>query len=197
MGAPPTTRSRAARDALIEAHVRIVWIIAHRMKQGLPAHVEVDDLAGYGMFGLIEAAERFDPGVGESFVAFAWPRIRGSILDGRRQIDWVPRRVRDSGSPPQQRLVSLELFLHKSPWNDLPADGAAPDTAVVVSEGLADLRRAFGQLTHKQKQVIEGYYLEDNTLRVIGDRLGLSESRVSQIAAKAVARMRQLIDRAA
>ena len=88
-------RTRAGRDGLVERYAPLVRAIAHRIAVGLPAHVERADLVQSGVFGLIDAIERFDPARSPRFAAFAARRIRGAILDELRAQDWVPRTVRD------------------------------------------------------------------------------------------------------
>jgi RNA polymerase sigma factor FliA len=82
------------RTALIEEHVSLVRYLAARVGAKLPPGVEVDDLVGAGMLGLIDAAEKFDPSRGTRFRTYAERRIRGSILDHLRSLDWAPRSLR-------------------------------------------------------------------------------------------------------
>ena len=84
----------AARDELILHYAPLVHFVAGRMGVGLPGHVERADLVSYGIFGLIDAVERFDPDRGCRFETYAIARIKGNILDELRSLDWVPRSVR-------------------------------------------------------------------------------------------------------
>src|SRR5436309_12577718 len=83
-----------ARERLVVAYSPLVKYVAGRMASGLPAHVEEADLISYGMLGLISAIERFDPGRDIKFETFAVTRIKGSLIDELRSLDWVPRSVR-------------------------------------------------------------------------------------------------------
>src|SRR2546421_12380938 len=83
-----------AREGLVLAYSPLVKYVAGRMSTGLPAHVEEADLISYGLLGLISAIERFDPGREIKFETFAMTRIKGSIIDELRSLDWVPRSVR-------------------------------------------------------------------------------------------------------
>src|SRR3990170_4330076 len=83
-----------ARDELILAYSPLVKYVAGRMGTGLPAHVEEADLISYGLLGLIGALERFDPSRNIKFETYAISRIKGSIIDELRSMDWVPRSVR-------------------------------------------------------------------------------------------------------
>ena len=88
--------SDAAREQLIEGYAPLVKYVAGRVAIGLPPNVEFDDLVSYGIFGLIDAIDKFDPERGIKFETYAIARIRGAIMDGLRNNDWVPRSVRQS-----------------------------------------------------------------------------------------------------
>src|SRR4029079_7897816 len=83
-----------ARERLVLAYSPLVKYVAGRMSSGLPAHVEEADLISYGLLGLISAIERFDLEREIRFETFAVSRIKGSIIDELRSLDWVPRSVR-------------------------------------------------------------------------------------------------------
>lgn len=87
-------RTQRLRNELVVEYQPLVKSIARRVKDKLPPMVELDDLISYGNFGLIEAIERFDMDRGFQFETFAVKRIQGSIYDGIRAMDWVPRAVR-------------------------------------------------------------------------------------------------------
>src|SRR5215510_15562669 len=82
------------RDRLILNYAPIVKYVAGRLGSGLPAHVDEGDLVSYGLLGLIAAIERYDPERDVKFETYAIARIKGSILDELRALDWVPRSVR-------------------------------------------------------------------------------------------------------
>jgi RNA polymerase sigma factor for flagellar operon FliA len=84
----------SARERLILHYAPLVKYVASRVATGLPASVDQADLVSYGMFGLIDALEKFDPGRGNKFETYAIPRIKGAIIDELRAMDWVPRSVR-------------------------------------------------------------------------------------------------------
>ena len=88
------TRDQKVRDRLILTYAPLVKYVAGRLGSGLPAHVDDDDLVSYGLLGLIGAIERFDPERDIKFETFAIARIKGSIIDELRSMDWVPRSVR-------------------------------------------------------------------------------------------------------
>ncbi|MEP6653977.1 MAG: sigma-70 family RNA polymerase sigma factor [Myxococcales bacterium] len=79
------------RDQLVQQHLTLVQAIARKLKKQITARIDFDDLIGYGSKGLIEAAERFDPGHGVAFSTFAYYRVRGAMLDGLRTMGWYSR----------------------------------------------------------------------------------------------------------
>ena len=86
--------ARDVRDQLILHYSPLVKYVAGRVAVGLPQNVEQADLVSYGIFGLIDAIDKFDPSRGFKFETYAIARIKGAILDELRSIDWVPRSVR-------------------------------------------------------------------------------------------------------
>jgi RNA polymerase sigma factor FliA len=87
-------RARALRDRLVVHYLPLLRAVAHRLGSSLPSYVDVSDLVQCGVFGLIDAVERYDPARCSRFESYAAPRIRGAILDELRAQDWVPRTVR-------------------------------------------------------------------------------------------------------
>ena len=83
-----------AREKLILHYAPLVKYVASRVATGLPSSVDQHDLVSYGMFGLIDALEKFEPGRGNKFETYAVPRIKGAIIDELRAMDWVPRSIR-------------------------------------------------------------------------------------------------------
>ena len=86
--------TREARERLILHYSPLVKFVAGRVAAGLPQSIEQSDLVSYGIFGLVDAIEKFDPGRGFKFETYAISRIKGAIIDELRSIDWVPRSVR-------------------------------------------------------------------------------------------------------
>jgi RNA polymerase sigma factor FliA len=227
-----------ARERLVLAYAPLVKYVAGRMSSGLPAHVEEADLISYGLLGLISAIERFDPGREIKFETFAITRIKGSIIDELRSLDWVPRSVRSKAREIEKMNAKLEHQLHRAPtdqematglgvstdefqeslvrisnssvvaldelWTvsdssgdqvsllDTIQDPLAPDPAhemdsTEMKDRLAD---AIARLPEREKLVVALYYYENLTLREIGEVLGVTESRVSQLHTKAVLRLK-------
>jgi RNA polymerase sigma factor for flagellar operon FliA len=80
----------SAREELVAVYAFLVRYVAGRMAIGMPSQIEVDDLESYGLFGLMEAIDRFDPGRGVKFETYATTRIRGAIIDQLRTDTWAP-----------------------------------------------------------------------------------------------------------
>src|ERR687891_2746551 len=109
------TGDQRAREQLVLAFSPLVKYVAGRMSTGLPAHVEESDLISYGLLGLISAIERFDPSREIKFETFAMTRIKGSIIDELRSLDWVPRSVRAKAREIERANAKLEHQLHRAP----------------------------------------------------------------------------------
>ncbi len=227
-----------ARDRLILAYAPLVKYVAGRMGSGLPAHIEESDLISYGLLGLIGALERFDPAREIKFETYAISRIKGSIIDELRSLDWVPRSVRSKAREIERVCARLENRLQRAPTDDeiagelgltLPEfhhalsqiantslvaldelwaiSGSDGDTASLIdtiedpksrdpsrmldlSEMKSRLAAAIDALPPREKIVIALYYYENLTLREIGEVLGVTESRVSQLHTKAILRLK-------
>ncbi|MGG6311146.1 FliA/WhiG family RNA polymerase sigma factor [Paenibacillus macerans] len=97
-----------AKKQLIEKYLHIVDYVSGRLAVGLPKNVSKDDLASNGVMGLIDAVEKFDYKRGLQFETYASWRVRGAILDGLRQGDWVPRSVREKAKKIEEGYQQLE-----------------------------------------------------------------------------------------
>lgn len=102
------------REEIILRYLPLVKYVAGRIAISLPPHVEIDDLTSYGIFGLIEAIERFDMTRGVKFETYAVARIRGSILDGLRALDWVPSGIRQKARALEKAYAKVEGNLGRS-----------------------------------------------------------------------------------
>jgi RNA polymerase sigma factor for flagellar operon FliA len=109
------TGERDLRDQLIVHYSPLVKYVAGRVAVGLPQNVEQADLVSYGIFGLIDAIEKFDLSRGFKFETYAMARIKGNILDELRAIDWVPRSVRTKARQLEKAYTKLEGQLHRTP----------------------------------------------------------------------------------
>jgi RNA polymerase sigma factor FliA len=227
-----------ARERLVLAYAPLVKYVAGRMSTGLPSHVEESDLISYGLLGLISAIERFEPNREIKFETFAMTRIKGSIIDELRALDWVPRSVRAKAREIEKVNAKLEHQLQRAPgdremagalgmsveefqeslvrisnssvialdelWTVSDASGdqvslldtiqdpqAVDPAAEVDTADMKDrLGGAIARLPEREKLVVALYYYEGLTLREIGEVLGVTESRVSQLHTKAVLRLK-------
>ncbi|MFA5885198.1 MAG: RNA polymerase sigma factor WhiG [Acidimicrobiia bacterium] len=104
-----------ARERLILHYSPLVKFVAGRVAAGLPQSIEQSDLVSYGIFGLIDAIDKFDPGRGFKFETYAISRIKGAIIDELRSIDWVPRSVRAKARAVERAYSKLENELKRTP----------------------------------------------------------------------------------
>ena len=232
--------TRDARDRLILHYSPLVKYVAGRVAVGLPQNVEQSDLVSYGIFGLIDAIEKFDPARGFKFETYAIARIKGAILDELRSIDWVPRSVRAKGRAVERAFSKLEARLKRSPTeaelaaeldmsdtqlqailgqlsltgvaaldemlgdrgdsttlgDTIPDRGDGPGALLERSELRGQLAEAIERMPEREKVVLTLYYFENLTLAQIGEVLGVTESRVSQIHTKSVLQLRSRLQAA-
>lgn len=232
------TGDKHARERLVLAYSPLVKYVAGKMGSGLPSYVDDADLISYGLTGLISAIERFEPSREIKFETYAMSRIKGSIIDELRSMDWVPRSVRMRAREFERANAKLEHKLHRAPTDQELADelGVTPEelqehiqqisnSAVIALDELwsvsdssggqvslldtiedpnaADPEKSFdavnvkeqiaeaiSRLPEREKLVVALYYYENLTLREIGEVLGVTESRVSQLHTKAVLRLK-------
>ena len=232
------TKDQKIRDRLILTYAPLVKYVAGRLGSGLPAHVDEGDLVSYGLLGLIGAIERFDPERDIKFETYAISRIKGSIIDELRAMDWVPRSVRARARDIERAMAELEAKLGRAPsdeeiaskvgltqdeladslteisrssiaaldelWTvgssggdtialiDTIEDAAAqgPQDALSQTEMKEAIGEAIARLPEREKLVVTLYYYEELTLREIGEVLGVTESRVSQLHTKAILRLK-------
>ena len=232
------TGDRSLRDRLILTYAPLVKYVAGRLGSGLPAHVDEGDLVSYGLLGLIGAIERFDPDRDIKFETYAIARIKGSIIDELRSMDWVPRSVRARARDIERAIGDLESRLTRAPtdeeiaaklgiteeefqdslleisrssiaaldelWASPGSSGdavalidtiedpraAEPQSAMAHTELREALGEAISRLPEREKLVVTLYYYEELTLREIGEVLGVTESRVSQLHTKAILRLK-------
>ena len=232
------SKDQGTRDRLILTYAPLVKYVAGRLGSGLPAHVDEGDLVSDGLLGLIGAIERFDPDRDIKFETYAIARIKGSIIDELRAMDWVPRSVRSRARDIERAIGELERKLHRAPTDEEIADklgvstddlndslteigrssiaaldelwtvsssggdqvalidtiedtqGPEPQSELAQTELKEALGEAIARLPEREKLVVTLYYYEELTLREIGEVLGVTESRVSQLHTKAILRLK-------
>jgi len=125
------------RERLILHYSPLVKYVAGRVAVGMPASVDHADLVSYGIFGLLDAIEKFDTGKGVKFETYAITRIRGAIIDELRSVDWVPRSVRSKARRLEAAMHKLESLLHRSPTEE----ELAAELEITVAELQATLQK--------------------------------------------------------
>lgn len=228
-------RDPEIKTKLIEAYVELVKIIAGRLYTTYGNHLEFDDLVSYGVFGLIDAIDKFDPTKNVKFETYAQIRIRGAVVDQLRNLDWIPRSIRQKARQIEETMSKLEnryqghvsdelvaaeldmsvqelqsVLQQTSAFNIISLEEKLMDTAdeVKTVDGVEDLPEtrllhneaqtmladSIRALPDREQQVITLYYYEELTYKEIGAILGVSESRISQLHSKAIARIRTRMD---
>lgn len=227
-------RTPQLREQIIIEYSQLVKLVAGRLSMYLGYTVEYEDLVSYGIFGLIDAIDKFDCDKNVKFETYASLRIRGAILDQIRKMDWIPRSVRQKqkkidsayskieteygrtatdeelaaemeisldefyawqGQTKITNLVSLDEFVEQG--SEVKMDAASnshfeqPEKIVENEELTGMIAESLDQLTEKEKKVVMLYYYEDMTLKEISAVLEVSESRVSQLHTKALAKMKK------
>ncbi|MHC4380804.1 MAG: sigma-70 family RNA polymerase sigma factor, partial [Planctomycetota bacterium] len=175
-GAPPISKY----EAEIDQWRHLVWYVVNRIKARLPVSVSEDELFSAGMYGLMRAARSYDPTRGAGFKTYAYHRIRGSILDDLRRLDFLPRSLRDRARKNGEEAPAVV---------GIPTDedgqeslSARPVEEKSEQDDLKEaLHREIDSLPDKMRIVMALYYRDELKMREIGEKLGLTESRVSQI----------------
>jgi RNA polymerase sigma factor for flagellar operon FliA len=127
------------RDRLILHYSPLVKYVAGRVGVGLPANIDQADLVSYGIFGLIDAIEKFDVSRAIKFETYAISRIRGAIIDELRAIDWIPRSVRHKAREVERAYAVLEGEMHRTP--------SEAEVAEHMGIALADLHAIFSKVS--------------------------------------------------
>lgn len=130
------SRNPKLREQLIIEYAGLVKVVAGRMGMYLGYTVEYDDLVGYGIFGLIDAIDKFELTKGVKFETYASLRIRGSILDQIRKMDWIPRTLRQKQKKLDQAMHDLETSLGRAPTSEELAQSL--EVSVEELEGLVN-----------------------------------------------------------
>jgi len=232
-----STYSIQLRNKLVENYMGLVEHNAWRMVKRLSDKVEKDELVSAGVFGLIDAVEKYDPSRKARFETYCATRVRGAMIDWVREMDWVPRTVRKRGHKIESVVSSLEQELKRSPVEDelrealekkcglRKAKETITDRKVVMVYSFSNkvgenedgspihrgeiiedksallperkISREFlkkyitGGLTRTERLVIMLRYYEELTYLEIGNTIGLSESRTSQIHSKLISNLKE------
>ena len=127
------------RERLILHYSPLVKYVAGRVGVGLPPNIEQADLVSYGIFGLIDAIQKFDLDRAIKFETYAISRIKGAIIDELRSIDWIPRSVRSKAREVERAYAGLETRLHRTP--------SEAEVADELGIALSDLHTIFSQVS--------------------------------------------------
>jgi RNA polymerase sigma factor for flagellar operon FliA len=133
------TAEPSLRERLILHYSPLVKYVAGRVGVGLPPNIEQADLVSYGIFGLIDAIQKFDIERAIKFETYAISRIKGAIIDELRAIDWIPRSVRYKAREVEKAYAALEARLHRSP--------SEAEVASELGIKLDDLHAIFSQVS--------------------------------------------------
>lgn len=228
--------NKAARDTLIVQYIYLIRYVVGRVKVTLPATISIEDIAGYGVEGLINAIERYSPQKNTRFETYALIRIRGAILDRIRAQDFLPRSVRkkikdikaaqeklkqDLGRMPTTTEVANYLDMEPDKVNQLLAEDTTmtslydkrgnTDDSVEIIDTIQDenklnpqekaeeqnvkqeLEKALKRLPERERIIMILYYQENMTLKEIGETINMSESRVCQLHAQGIMKLKNIL----
>jgi RNA polymerase sigma factor for flagellar operon FliA len=228
---------KQTRDKLIVQYIYLVRYAVGRVKVTLPATISIEDIAGYGVEGLINAIERFSPQRNTRFETYALIRIRGAILDRIRTEDFLPRSIRKKIKDIKQATEYIKQELGRMPTtteiaNHLDMDpekvtqilsedvvvtsiydkkGSSEDSMEVIDtiedtgkltphermeeqNVKSDLQKALQRLPERERTLMVLYYQENMTMKEIGETMGMSESRICQLHAQAIMKLKNIIN---
>ena len=228
--------NKAARDTLIVQYIYLIRYVVGRVKVTLPSTISIEDIAGYGVEGLINAIERYSPQKNTRFETYALIRIRGAILDKIRAQDFLPRSLRKKIKDIKQAQENLKQDLGRMPttqevasYVDMEPDkvlqilsedntitsiyekrGATDDSLEIIDtiedtnkltplenaeekNVKQELERALLRLPERERIIMVLYYQENMTLKEIGETINMSESRICQLHAQGIMKLKNIL----
>ena len=228
--------NKTARDTLIVQYIYLIRYVVGRVKVTLPSTISIEDIAGYGVEGLINAIERYSPQKNTRFETYALIRIRGSILDRIRSQDFLPRSVRkkikdiknaqehlkqELGRMPTTNEVATfldmdpekvtQILSEDTTMTSLYDKKGSTDDSVEIIDTIQDtnklnpqeqaeeqnvkqeLEKALRRLPERERIIMVLYYQENMTLKEIGQTINMSESRVCQLHAQAIMKLKNIL----
>ena len=228
--------NKSVRDTLIVQYIYLIRYVVGRVKVTLPATISIEDIAGYGVEGLINAVERYSPQKNTRFETYALIRIRGAILDRIRAQDFLPRSVRKKIKDIKSAQEHLKQELGRMPtttevanYLDMEPEKVAQllsedttmtslydkrgntEDSVEIIDTIQDenklnpqekaeeqnvkqeLEKALRRLPERERIIMVLYYQENMTLKEIGATINMSESRVCQIHAQAIMKLKNIL----
>ena len=230
----------SARGRLAEHYLPLVKYVIYRIAYKLPDFIDREDLISEGILGLIDAIDKFEPEREFKFETYAVVRIRGAVLDSLRQMDWIPRSLRQRSREIEKAYCEVERALGRMATDQEIASHLSitvdelnetlssvagsvifsfeellqmndddkpllfmnrikdttiddPSHTVIKKEVKRILIDAVDKLPPNEKNVIGLYYVENLTLKEIGVIMEVTESRISQLHAKAIMRLRSAL----
>lgn len=196
--------------SFLEEKIPFVQKIAGRVHRKLPPCVVEDDLVSAGMIGLLDAADKFDASAGVQFERYAEFRIRGAMIDELRKMDCVPRAVRvkinrarkfcelfekmNGRAPEIDELTSLnEAFVYDRDIDLEDCPSREEDSFEILSreETKRDLAKMLNELSQSEKTVISLIYYDERSMTEVGEEMGLTTGRISQIHKGVLSKLRK------
>ena len=227
--------NKQVRDNLIVQYIYLIRYVVGRVKVTLPVTISIEDIAGYGVEGLINAIERYSPQKNTRFETYALIRIRGAILDRIRSEDFLPRSVRKKIKDIKHAQEELKQKLGRAATTSEIAEFLDMDvekvnqilsedttmTSIYDKRGSSDdsleiidtiqdnnlnpqekmeeknvkheLERALQRLPERERIIMVLYYQENMTLKEIGATINMSESRVCQLHAQSIMKLKNIL----
>lgn len=228
--------NKEVRDTLIVQYIYLIRYVVGRVKVTLPATIAIEDIAGYGVEGLINAIERYSPQKNTRFETYALIRIRGAILDRIRSQDFLPRSIRKKIKDVKEAQEKLKQELGRMPTTNEIAQlleiepekvlqilsedltvtsiydkkGSNEDSMEIIDtiqdtnkltphEEMEEknvkqvLEKALRRLPERERIIMVLYYQENMTLKEIGETIGMSESRICQLHAQGIMKLKNIL----
>lgn len=228
--------NKTVRDKLIVQYIYLTRYVIGRIKVNLPPSFSYEDIASYGVEGLIDAVEKYSPERGAKFETYALMRIRGAIIDKIRANDWLPRTIRKKIKEVKDTISILKAELNRMPTSaeigerlgiekekvdeilaqDTSIDSLydkknlgdesveiidtiedvkseRPEEAAEKKDAKKELEKALKRLPERERMLLVFYYHENMTLKEIGEAINVSESRVCQLHAQAIMKLRNIL----
>lgn len=228
--------NKAVRDKLIVQYIYLTRYVIGRVKVNLPPTFSYEDIASYGIEGLIDAIEKFHPDKGAKFETYALMRIRGTIIDKIRSSDWLPRTLRkkikevkitaerlkqEFGRAATNKEIADVMGVEKEKIDELLSQDTSvdslydkkgtgedsveiidtiedvkstrPEEEVEKQDAKRELEAALKKLPERERMLLVFYYHENMTLKEIGEAINVSESRVCQLHAQAIMKLRNIL----
>ncbi|MCD7780173.1 MAG: FliA/WhiG family RNA polymerase sigma factor [Candidatus Gastranaerophilales bacterium] len=229
--------NKKLRDLIIIQYIYLTKYVIGRIKLNIPTNFAIEDIASFGVEGLIDAIEKYSPEKGAHFETYAIMRIKGSIIDKVRSQDWLPRSTRKKikdirtvaeqlkqklGRTPTTSEIANSLGIEKEKVVALLSEDASisslydkkysGDEGIELIDTIEDtnyknplekleerdvkneLQSALQKLPERERLVMVLYYHENMTLKEIGENIDVSESRVCQIHAQAIMKLRNILN---